>query len=175
MRTLMIDTRQQKDKHNLKDEYFAKAGIVTLRSKLPVGDYTWVQDMSVVVDSKRDIQEVVGNLVQDHERFRAEAQLAKDSGIKFYVLIETTEPIYCLDDIRHWSNPRLHRYNKIRYMHQLGKWTNVKLPKRPTDNITLMKIMWTMQDKYDVNWVFSTPEDAGAKIIELLGGIDGKG
>lgn len=173
MKTLMIDTRQQDNKHNLKDAYFKRMGIPTLRSKLPIGDYTWVQDMSVVVDSKRDIQEVVSNVIQDHVRFRAEADLAKKNGIKFYVLVENKDGIKCLEDIKKWENPRYHRWNKIKFMHSIGKWKSIPLPKRPpTDNITLLKIMWSMQENHDIHWEFCHPMKAGEKIIELLGGLD---
>lgn len=173
MKTLMIDTRQQAGKHDLKENYFKRMGITTLRNKLPVGDYTWMQDMSVVVDTKKDIQEVVGNLIQDHDRFRAEADLAKASGIKFYVLVENKDGVKCLEDIKKWENPRYHRWNKIRFMHSIGKWSSIPLPKRPpTDNMTLLKIMWQMQEKHNVNWAFCHPMEAGAKVIELLGGFD---
>ena len=74
-------------------------------------------------------------------------------------------------DVFKWHNPRLHRYNKIAYMHNTGKWLNVPLPKaKPTSGETLAKAMLTMQLKYDVEFVFCRPEDAGAKVLELLQG-----
>ena len=86
--------------------------------------------------------------------------------------IETEEKIRCLDDIRKWSNPRLHRYNKINYMHRLGKWQNVKNSgsRPPCDNIRLMKTMYTMAQKYAINWIFVSPYESAEKIVELLTG-----
>ena len=172
MRTLICDTRQQKGKHKNKEAYFEKMGIPMLRSKLPAGDYAFMDNMTVVCDSKQNLQEVVNNLTQDHERFRREADLCLEHGITLYVLVE--EPgMHCLEDVKNWENPRLHRYNKINYMHNIGKWASVPLPKgKPTSNITLYKIMWTMAERHGVHWEFCDPKDAGRRIIELLGGVD---
>ena len=55
-------------------------------------------------------------------------------------------------------------------MHKYGKWLNVPLPKaEPTSGTILAKAMLTMQLKYGVEFVFCRPEDAGAKVLELLG------
>ena len=134
-----------------------------------------VNDIKIAVDRKNSIDEICGNLCssqREHERFREEAITAQKAGAKFYVVIETEEKIRSLDDIRKWSNPRLHRYNKINYMHRLGKWQNVKNPGKrpPCDNIRLMKTMYTMAQKYSINWVFCSPYESAAKIVELLTG-----
>lgn len=134
-----------------------------------------VNDIKIAVDRKNSIDEICGNLCSsenEHRRFREEAITAQKAGAKFYVVIETEEKIRCLDDIRKWSNPRLHRYNKINYMHRLGKWQNVKNPGKrpPCDNIRLMKTMYTMAQKYSINWIFVSPYESAAKIVELLTG-----
>ena len=134
-----------------------------------------VNDIKIAVDRKNSIDEICGNLCssqREHERFREEAITAQKAGAKFYVVIETEEKIRCLDDIRKWSNPRLHRYNKINYMHRLGKWQNVKNSgsRPPCDNIRLMKTMYTMAQKYSINWIFCSPYESAEKIVELLKG-----
>lgn len=134
-----------------------------------------VNDIKIAVDRKNSIDEICGNLCssqREHERFREEAITAQKAGAKFYVVIENTEGIKSLDDVRKWSNPRLHRYNKINYMHRLGKWQNVKNPGKrpPCDNIRLMKTMYTMAQKYSINWIFVSPYESATKIVELLTG-----
>ena len=134
-----------------------------------------VNDIKIAVDRKNSINEICTNLCsseKEHARFREEAITAMKAGAKFYVVIETEEKIRCLDDIRKWSNPRLHRYNKINYMHRLGKWQNVKNSgsRPPCDNIRLMKTMYTMAQKYSINWIFCSPYESAAKIVELLTG-----
>jgi len=137
-----------------------------------IGKMDLMFDIKVAVDRKNSIDECAGNICgADHERFREEAIRAQKAGAKFYVLVENDQGITDLDGVKHWDNPRMHRYNKIKYMHSIGKWQSIPLPKKaPTASMTLFKAMWTMQKKYDVKWVFVRPEDAAQKIAELLGG-----
>lgn len=194
---LIIEDKGQKEgQHILKNRYFKENDIEVLRAPLPVGDYIIATDKvtdvihrksvrkmelkkmdflgsyEVSVDTKKDMQEIVGNICgKAHPRFRDECILAQNNGIKLYVLIENTDGVKTIDDVFRWNNPRLHRYNKIAFMHNQGKWLNINLPKaKPTSGSTLAKAMQTMQLKYDVEFVFCTPKEAGAKVIQLLGG-----
>ena len=131
--------------------------------------------ITISVDRKNSIDEICGNLCssqKEHERFREEAITAQKANCRFYVVVENTEGIKSLDDIRKWSNPRLHRYNKINYMHRLGKWQNVKNPGKrpPCDNIRLMKTMYTMAQKYSIIWVLCSPYESAEIITKILGG-----
>lgn len=191
---IIEDKGQQEEKHTAKHMYFEKNGIHWERYPLPVADYilanTKVMEMivrkkkrgieikkmdflgtySVAVDTKKDIQEIVGNICgKQHERFRDECILAQNNGIKLYVLIENTDGVRSIDDLPKWNNPRLHRYNKIAYMHRLGKWLSIPLPKTaPTSGQTLAKAMRTMESKYGVTFLFCKPSEAGQKVLELL-------
>lgn len=196
---LLIEDKGQKEGlHILKNRYFDSRDIEVLRAPLPVGDYVIATDKvldvikrksarktevkkmdflgsyDISVDTKKDMQEIVGNICgKAHARFRDECILAQNNGIKLYVLVENTDGIKSIEDVFKWQNPRLHRYNKIAYMHNIGKWLNTALPKaKPTSGETLAKAMITMQKKYGVEFVFCHSKDAGAKVIELLGGDD---
>ena len=134
-----------------------------------------VNDIKVAVDRKNSIDEICSNLcssTKEHDRFREEAIKAQKANCRFIVLIETTENIRSVQDILKWSNPRLHKYNKIKYMHSIGKWQNVKNSGKrpPCDNIRLMKTMLTMQAKYGILFCFCSPYESAQKIIALLGG-----
>jgi len=134
-----------------------------------------VNDIKVAVDRKKNIDEICGNLCssqKEHERFREEVIKAQKAGCRLYVLIENTENIRSVHDILKWSNPRLHKWNKTKFMHSIGKWQNVKLSgqKPPCDNVRLMKTMLTIQAKYGCTFVFCSPYEAADKIVELLGG-----
>lgn len=168
MLTIIEDSRQQSGKHTAKAEYFEKQGIKVVRSKLPSGDYALLTDMSRVIDTKRNLQELVGNLIQDHERFRREADFCKDNGIELVVLIE--EPgMKCLEDVRRWDNPRLRRWYAIKAMHRKGMGKNRRTSNRPpTSNENLYKIMKTFGEAHGCKWEFCEPEDAGRRVIELL-------
>lgn len=122
-----------------------------------VGDYVNLENPMVVIDRKKDLQEVAGNVCQQHDRFVRELELAKELGYKMIVLIE--EPnITSLGEVPQWYN-----------------WRRKKNPRAVTGK-TLYRIMCTMQDKYDVNWLFTTKSKCGERIVELLGGNnDGSG
>lgn len=169
--TIIEDTRQQVGQHKLKLEYFERKGISVVRSKLPAGDYALLTDMSRVVDTKQDLQEVYSNLIQQHERFRREADFCKDNGIKLTILVE--EPgIYRLDDVRRWKNPRMQRYEKIKSMHNQGKWKKIPEKKPPVNGEQLWKIMYTFAERHGVMWRFTSPQNAGRAVMYLLTGED---
>lgn len=192
---LIEDKGQKEGLHVLKNRYFYCHDVEVLRCPLPVGDYIVADDKvldvikrkskrgtevkkmdflgsyKVCVDTKKDMQEIVGNVCgKQHARFRDECILSQNNGIKLYVLIENTDGVKCIEDVFRWRNPRLERYNKIKYMHEYGKWLSVNLPKTPpTSGQTLAKALLTMQKKYGVEFLFCRPEEAGAKVLELLG------
>lgn len=144
---IQVDTREQKYDHVVK--YFDKQGIKHIRSKCVVGDYVNLENPMVVIDRKKDLQEVAGNVCQQHERFVRECELAKELGYRFIVLVE--EPnMNELVDVCKWYN-----------------WRRKKNP-RAINGKTLYKIMKTMSDKYDIEWQFTSKDSCGKKIVELL-------
>lgn len=196
---IIEDKGQQDNKHIAKHIFFERNGIYWERYPLPVGDYVLYNDVvsdvirrkqerhvevkkmdflgtySVCVDTKKDMQEIVGNICgTQHARFRDECILAQNNGIKLYVLIENDDGITSLDDVPTWINPRLSRYQKIKEMHALGKWRSVKPAKAPpTSGAILAKAMRTMQEKYGVEFRFCRKEDAGMEVVRLLTEMEG--
>ncbi|WMJ85466.1 ERCC4 domain-containing protein [Anaerocolumna sp. MB42-C2] len=177
--TIIEDTRQQIDKHKIENNQLRSLGVNILRSKLPVGDYANILNLSVVIDSKKDLQECVGNICgggkkkkngeTEHERFRNECILARDNGIKLIVLVEHGWGIKSIEDVAMWRNPRIDAWErKVKSMQRKGISTAGMRP--PNSGATLAKSMKTMQDKYGVEFMFCSRGDAGKKIIELLGG-----
>ena len=149
---LIEDTRQVVGKHKLKNEYFKKMGIEVVRSKLLFGDYQNPQNPSIAIDTKKDIQELIGDLTKDHERFRRELQLAKKCGAKLIILIED-EKVTCINDLYTWYN-----------------WRLKKSPKA-TKGSTLAKMLYTIENNtedYNCQFIFTKKSECGAKIIELL-------
>ena len=139
-----------------------------------------MNDIKIAVDRKKSLDEICGNLCsseKEHERFREELIRAQKAGCTFYVLIENTEHIKSIQDVLKWSNPRLHKYNKTKYMHSIGKWQSVKLSgkKPPCDNVRLMKTMLTIEARYGCKFLFCSPYEAADKIVELLKTSKGEG
>ena len=146
---IQIDSREQKYDHII--NYFDSQGIKWVRSKCVVGDYVNLENPMVVIDRKKDLQEVAGNVCQQHDRFVRELELAKELGYKMIVLVE--EPnIKTVTDVFGWYNWR--------------KKTNPKA----VSGRTLAKIMLTTSSKYDVEWQFTTKAKCGERILEILGG-----
>lgn len=144
---IQIDTREQKYDHVVR--YFDSQGIKHVRSKCVVGDYVNLENPMVVVDRKQNLQEVAGNVCQQHDRFVRELELAKELGYKLYVLVEDPT-IKSLDQVCCWYNWR--------------KKTNPKA----ISGKTLYKIMLTMSEKYGVEWQFCKKSECGKRIAELL-------
>lgn len=149
---LIEDTRQVAGKHKLKNEYFKKMGIEVIRSKLLFGDYQNPENSKVVIDTKKDIQELIMDLTKDHERFKRELQTAKKCGAKLIILTED-EKVTCINDLYSWYN-----------------WRLKKSPKA-TKGSTLAKMLQTIQsnkEDYSCEFLFVKKSECGAKIIELL-------
>ena len=154
---ILRDTRQQKEEHIIKE--FDKQGILHIRTGLPSADYMAVRydkekgfylDYSILIDTKKDIEEIASNLCnsQNHQRILREIQKGKDLGAKQFVFLINGGKIKTIEDLQNWSSPH----------------TKVK-------GSTLLKIMSTMKDKYHVRFIIVPKKNMGEMIIKLLGAI----
>lgn len=148
---ILEDTRNKPEKNAHIRHQLEELGYKVDRTKIYCGDYTWATNQSVCIDTKQNLQELVGNVIQQHDRFRSECIRAKEAGIKLIILI--VEPkVSCLADVFGWYNPRLRFSKKATTGRQLGK------------------IMYSMREKYSVEFEFCKKDEVGKRIIELLGG-----
>ena len=147
---IIVDTRQQAGKHAKKEADFARLGVQTVRSKLIVGDYARLDNLTVAVDTKKDFVELAGNICGgQHERFRAECELARKCGIRLVVLVEEMPP---RGDLALWQSPK----------------TKAGKPLTQVKGATLKKAMATMSERYGVEFMTTTKEGAASAIIEIL-------
>ena len=151
LRTIICDTRQKPDKTSYITEQIEAIGYRVVRSKLFVGDYQFADAGNIVVDTKQNMTEIEGNLTGSHERFRDECIRAKEAGIQLIILVQDPS-IKTLDGACGWFN-----------------WRRKKNPKA-TSGKTLYGIMCKMTERYGVIWEFTTRENCGKRIVELLGG-----
>jgi len=152
MQTIIIDTREHPQAIGKILRQFDEAGVEVIRSKLYVGDYQSLDNARLVVDRKQNLQELCGNICQQHERFVNELYRAKEHGIKLIVLCEHSPQIKCLEDVQGWVNPRLRTSPKA------------------TTGETLYKVLNTLSVRYQTEFLFCSKSETGQKIIELLGG-----
>lgn len=145
---LEFDTRDKKD--NYVTDYMDSHGIKYIRTKLYSGDVKLLNSTKVIIDLKKDLLEICGNLtrVSEHERVKREIARAREIGCERFIFLIKEQKIKSIEEVANWSSTR----------------TKVK-------GETLMKIMNTMSERYGVEFIFTTKEKAGEKVIELLGGI----
>lgn len=171
---LMCDTREHaKEYDRIKRQIERISGIRIIRSKLYVGDYMSLDNPRLVIDRKKDLLELCGNVTQQHERFRDELIRAKEHGIKLVVLCEHGDDIQELEDVIFWVNPRSEEMEwRIVNGHPMKVY---KYPKA-TRGDQLYKSLCTIKDRYGVEFRFCNKTETGAKIVEILGGENnGKG
>lgn len=147
---VLVDTRQKPDKNADIDDQLHELGVYTERCKLYVGDYAVPTDMSTVVDTKLDMQELASNLTNDHERFRRECERAQQAGIHLVVLT-ADKHVKSVNNLPSWFNIR-RKFN----------------PKAPTGK-RLYSICKTMSEKYGVTFDFCPRDETGARICQWVG------
>ena len=149
---IIEDTRQQKEKHELKHEWFSGNAVDLIRCKLPFGDYALPP--SLAIDTKKDMEEIAGNICgtkAEHNRFKREVLAAKNAGCKLVFLVENMNGITSIDEVHTWINPRVVYYPGC------------------VQGDRLEKAMKTMRSRYGCEFLFCAPEESGEIISKLLG------
>lgn len=150
---ILTDTRQQKEKHILKA--FDKQKIKHIQTKLDSADYMalrfqnneFVFDYSILIDTKKDLLEMSGNLCHtlEHQRIIREIELGQKLGCKRFIFLIGEDNINSIEDIKNWSSSR----------------TKVK-------GETLLKIMKTFKQHHNCEFMIIAKNKMGDAIIKLL-------
>lgn len=151
---VLTDTRQQKEEHILKE--FDSQGILHIQTKLDSADYMalrydekkgFYKDYSILVDTKKDLLEICGNLAHtsEHQRLVREVDLGHSLGAKQFIFLIGEKDIKTIDDIKNWSN----KHTKV-------------------SGTTLYKIMCSFKQHHNCRFIICNKKDMGKKIIELL-------
>jgi len=162
---------------------FEKQGIKYFSSKLYSGDYQSLDNARLCIDRKQNLTEICGNVCQQHKRFKDELTRAMEHGIKLIILCEHGGGIKSLEDVKEWKNPRKFKYEqKIRSLYNIRRELDfateyqslkdhgAKIQPPPTSGEQLYKMLSTISEKYNVEFLFCTKKDTGRRIIEILGG-----
>ena len=142
---IIVDTREQKWDHIKK--YFDEHGVEYVVQKLNEGDYLNTEHPQIVIDRKRNVQEICSNLSSGKRniiRFVNECKRARAKKIRFIVLIEGTN---CRNtsDLVTW---------KSKYTKHTGKW--------------LLDKMFSLTVSYDVEWMLCKTNETAKMILEVL-------
>lgn len=162
---IQVDTREHKAEWERIQKQFDDMGIKYFRSKMYVGDYQSLDNPRLVIDRKKNLQELCGNVCQQHERFKAELIRALQQNIKIVILVEHGEDVKTLEDVWFWENPRKH---EIRWRMVNGKRVRTVQSEKAVDGSQLYRSLKTIKDRYNVDFVFCTKEQTGQKIVEIL-------
>ena len=185
---IAVDKNQKVSKHTVKHEQLKALGHELVDIPSPVGDYFEITQeieevikrrgenlkkmdliglISTSVDTKRDVSELYSCLIQGHKRFSDSCFLAKNNNIKLFILVENKNGFKNVEDIKEWKNPQYLRYWKTK---KKAERMGATPPQPPASNIQLIKIMHSMSRDYGVEFKFCTPDEAGERIVEILGG-----
>lgn len=93
---IQIDTREKQRAIRKILKTFDDNGVKHFSSKLLVGDYMSLDNPRLIIDRKQNLQELCGNVCQQHERFKRELLKAIDAGIQLVILVEHGSDIQSL-------------------------------------------------------------------------------
>lgn len=162
---IQIDSREKARAIRKIVKTFDDNGVKHFSSKLLVGDYMSLDNPRLIIDRKQNLQELCGNVCQQHERFKRELLKAMDAGIQLIILIEHGKDIKSIEDVYFWKNPRKH---EVRWRTANGKKERHVASSKAVDGNQLYKSLCTIRDRYNVRFEFCEKNDTGKKIIELL-------
>lgn len=168
---IQIDSREKARAIQKIIKTFDDNGVKHFSSKLLVGDYMSLDNPRLIIDRKQDLQEICGNVRQDHERFKRELLKAMDAGIQLVILIEHGPDIRCLEDVYFFYQPEMTRW-RWKTVEVGGKKKNVReqYQQKAINGKTLYKSFCTIRDRYNVRFEFCEKKDTGKEIIRILKG-----
>lgn len=162
---IQIDSREKARAIRKILKTFDDKGINHYTSKLFVGDYMSLDNPRLIIDRKQNLQELCGNVCQQHERFRKELIRARDAGIKLVILVEHGKGIATLEDVYFWKNPRKH---EVKWRTVNGRRVKYVDSAKAIDGKQLYKSLSTIRDRYNVRFEFCEKKETGEKILEIL-------
>ena len=148
---IQIDTREKQRAIRKIIKTFDDNGVKHFSSKLLVGDYMSLDNPRLIIDRKQNLQELCGNVCQQHERFKRELLKAINAGIQLVILVEHGPDIQSLEDVWFWENPRKH---EVRWRMVNGKREKYVVSAKAVDGNQLYKIPVYIRDRYNVRFEF---------------------
>ena len=113
---------------------------------MDIADYCVIGKENLVIDRKRNLQEVAQNLCSnDKSRFWREVRLAYQNHVRMIVLVEQSG-INDLRDVRNWQS----KYQRL-------------------SGARLQEEMYRIAMAYGIEWKFCHKNSTGKVICELLG------
>lgn len=150
---IIVDTREKSKAIAPILDYFDKAGVSHISSKLLFGDYMDFNRPQIVIDRKQNIAELAKNVTVEKTRFIAEIERAEAVGSKLVILVEQN------------------RYK------DRGKWvyvndiTDIMLWSSPHTSIRGEKVFRVLSEliyKYNISVKFCDKKNTGREILRII-------
>lgn len=164
---IQIDTREHEKERIRIEKQLDQLGIDHFVKKLDTGDYMNVDNPGLIIDRKKNLQEICQNITKQHERFRRELLRAEKAGIQLVILCEEGNGIECMEDVMFWENPRR---TEMEWRMVNGHPVRQVVSPNAINGSSLFKAMCSMQDRYGVRWLFCSEDETGRRIADILGG-----
>ena len=143
---IQSDTREKPQAIAGIKAFFDKHNIEYIDKKMDIADYCVVGNENLVIDRKRNLQEVAQNLCSnDRGRFWREVRLAYRNHVRMIVLVEQSG-INDVRDVKNWQS----KYQRL-------------------SGARLQEEMYRIALAYGVEWQFCHKNSTGKRICELLG------
>ena len=162
------DTRQQREKHEHIKMWMEAHGVAfDQRSRaLPFGDYVSDNGSNVVIDTKKDVQELAMDVGRDHDRFVRECDKARAAGFRLVVLVESSSRYNDRSQLSKWVSKVCLMCRRCRPSEQ-GRCKKYRT--RPMQGQTLVKILDALELRHGVRFEFVSKARCAQRICELLG------
>ena len=180
---IYIDSREKEYKHIT--DYFDEIGQPYEVRHLESADYSSDEPNGVLIERKRSILEIAGNIGAERERFKSEFKRAKRNGEKVIVVIEESYRATAKKMVERafiklstWVAPQdkglvddlrlrcLKEVKECEELRLLNFWSDRKCK---IQGDTLYKHCLNYIDWYGVEFIFCKPAHTGRIILEKLG------
>ena len=159
---IQCDTREHDSEWARVEQQLDALGVQWFRNKLYIGDYMCLDNPKLVIDRKKNLEELCSNIFsEDHNRFRREMIRAQELGVQIIILIEHGKDIQGMNDIIWWDRPETVRYRKVD-----GKWVNYTVKRIAGES--LVKAMHTISEKYGIKYAFCDKSSTGEAIVRIF-------
>ena len=155
--TILCDDREKENSHVLAG--FERLGVKYKTKHLDFGDYSFeAQDrdfsLSCVIERKRNVDELYGNIVRDRDRIEKEFTAAVSIANQFVLLIENCGN---LDELEATTIPEYEMRKTGRSVPDIGKYVYATIQS------------WQCGNRYNFRTVFvKTPEDTAVYMLEVF-------
>ena len=164
---IVEDTRQQARKHNNIEKWMAAHGVdfAPRAAALPFGDYM-LEGSNISIDTKKDVQEVAGNIGRDHARFVRECDRASAEGYRLIILVEEHPEYADRSKLYGWTSYVCRRCRKCNPLKDSGC---KRYRCKPMNGPTVARIIDKLEADHGVRFEFCAKRDTARRICELLG------